>query len=36
VVAQPVPVKTAPVTAEPTVEKKPRAPRKPKIEAKEE
>ena len=37
VVAQPVPVKTAPVVAaEPTVEKKPRAPRKPKIEAKEE
>ena len=37
VVAQPVPVKTAPVAAaEPTVEKKPRAPRKPKIEAKEE
>ncbi len=37
VVAQPVPVKTAPVAAAgPTVEKKPRAPRKPKIEAKEE
>jgi small subunit ribosomal protein S2 len=35
VVSQPAPVKTEPVTAEPTVEKKPRAPRKPKIEAKE-
>jgi small subunit ribosomal protein S2 len=36
VVAQPAPVKpAAPVSVEPTVEKKPRAPRKPKIEAKE-
>jgi small subunit ribosomal protein S2 len=36
VVAQPAPVTTKPVAAEPAVEKKPRAPRKPKIEAKEE
>jgi small subunit ribosomal protein S2 len=36
VVAQPAPVTSTPVAAEPTVEKKPRAPRKPKIEAKEE
>ena len=38
-VAKPTPVEpvaSAPVAAEPTVEKKPRAPRKPKIEAKEE
>lgn len=36
VVAQPSPAKPEPVATEPTVEKKPRAPRKPKIEAKEE